>query len=401
MPGKPPAPEEILVVGAGIAGLVLAGAWAHRGGHATVLDAATQATPTGGGLQLAPPSVAALHGLGVDLRSTRAVPIQAQEIRDRDGRLLSRTPLDGCRARYGAPYLAVRRTDLHAALLDRVGHLADVEAGTPVDAVRNPEDPVVVLRDGRVRRATVVVGADGIHSVTRAALEADRPVPSGLWAHRALVPVAGLPPSFGEPVVRIWVGPGAHLVTYPVAGGDELNVVVVTPGDPADPRHRAGSWTAITEADPLRRRLAPWAPEVRRVLDAITVLRGHAVHDRPPIERIAHGRLALVGDAAHPMAPFLAQGANQAVEGAVELAAALRAPDREAGLTAYMARRAARAGGLQRDARRSVELLHLADGPAREERDRAWAEGGGLADRDVLYAYPVARLLGSAAASSA
>ncbi|MFB9311662.1 FAD-dependent monooxygenase [Nocardioides plantarum] len=393
--------DDVLVLGAGIAGLVLAGAWALRGGRATVLDAAASAPAAGGGLQLAPPSVAVLRGLGVDLAG--AVTIHTQQTRDRDGRLLGSTPLHGCAGRYAAPYLTVRRADLHAALLERVGDLTDVRPGTAVTAVDDPDDPVVTLADGRRLVAPVVVGADGIRSVARAALARDAPVYSGLWAHRALVPVADLPVAvrehLREPVVRLWVGPGAHVVTYPVAGGRELNLVVVTGGD--DDAADAPAWTAKTDPDALRHRLAGWAPDVRAVLDAVGVLRGHAVHDRPPLARLARGRLALVGDAAHPMAPFLAQGANQAVEGAVELAAALRAEDRAAGLAAYGRRRAVRAGGMQRGSREAVDLLHLSDGPARDERDRAWADETGLAHRDGLYGYPVATLLGNARASSA
>jgi salicylate hydroxylase len=401
--------DDVLVVGAGIAGLVVAGAWAHRGGRATVVDGTTYADRAGGGLQLAPPTVAVLRGLGVDLG--HAVTIDTQVTRDRDGRLLGSTPLHGCADRYGAPYLTVRRADLHAALLDRVGDLADVRLGTAVATVDvSPDGPdaddraVVVLRDGRRLTAPVVVGADGIHSVVRAALGRDDPVFSGLWAHRALVPLRGLPDHLHDPVVRLWVGPGAHVVTYPVAGGDELNLVVVTSGVESGAEsgvEALSAWTATTEPEPLRRRLTGWAPDLLAVLDAVTVLRGHAVHDRPPLAGLTRGTLALVGDAAHPMAPFLAQGANQAVEGAVELAATLAAGDRRAGLAAYERQRAVRAGSLQRGSREAVDVLHLPDGPARRARDRAWARHTGLAHRDRIYGYPVATLLGNALASSA
>ncbi|GAA5152557.1 FAD-dependent monooxygenase [Nocardioides marinquilinus] len=393
--------DDVLVVGAGLAGLVIAGAWAHRGGHATVLDASASvgASSAGGGLQIAPPTVAVLRRLGVDLDAAGAVVVHAQETRASDGRLLGRAPLHACEQRYGTPYVTVRRADVHAALLARVASVADVRPGTAVTSVHETHEPVVTLADGRTLHPGTLVGADGIRSVVRAALGPDRPLYSGLWAHRALVPLAGLPAHLAAPVVRLWVGPGAHVVAYPVAGGRELNLVVVVPGEDDDPT--APAWTAATDPEPLRRRLADWPDDVRAVLDAVEMLRGHAVHDRAPLEHLTSGRVALVGDAAHPMAPFLAQGANQAVEGAVELAAALAAADRPAALTAYERRRASRAGHLQQGSRRSVALLHLPAGPERDARDRAWAAETGLAHRDRLYGYPVATLLGNALASSA
>jgi salicylate hydroxylase len=175
--------------------------------------------------------------------------------------------------------------------------------------------------DGTVREAGVVVGADGIHSTVREALRSDAPVYSGLGIYRGLVPVDALPPGARERLVRLWLGPGGHFVSYPVASGRYLSyaATVLLPTGPPPPE----SWSRPGDPDDLRGVFGGWTGLIADIVAAIESTHQWALHDRAPLRRWSTNRITLLGDAAHPMLPFMAQGANQAIEDAMDLAACL------------------------------------------------------------------------------
>lgn len=381
-----PSRSRPVVVGGGMTGLMLAAALGRRDVACRVLERSASLGEVGAGVQLSPRSVRLLEQVGAlePLRDA-AVAITRREIRSWRGEAICGTELgESCASRYGAPYLTVHRADLQQALL------ACVPAGTvrlaaEVTHVLLGQDAAAVrLARGGLVAGCAVVGADGIRSTVRAALVPDAPVASGLAAYRALVPVARVPAQAAEPVVRIWVGAGAHLVVYPVRAGTLVNVVAVV----ASP---AGSedWVAPASVADLTRAFRGWDDLALSVLSGVDAVSAWALHDRDPLDRVARGRVVLAGDAAHPMLPFAAQGVNQGLEDGWALAACLAVPDPDGlvrALADYSRVRSPQAAHAQLVARRSASSLHVPDGPLRPDRDAALATGAPLAAQDRLLA---------------
>jgi salicylate hydroxylase len=373
-----------VVVGAGIGGLTLAAVLTRIGVPCEVFEQAPSLTEAGAGLQLAPNAVRPLLrlGLGPALRR-HAVRIAATEVRSWRDRPITRTTLgDDCERRFGAPYYGMHRGHLHAALHAAAGG-TPLRLGHRLIGVEERGAGVrVVFADGSTRHADLVVGADGIHSVAREVLAGDPLVFSGLGAYRGLVPADRLPPSAREPIVRVWVGPDKHLVCYPVAGGRLVSFAAIAPlaGPPAD--------STVDPAD-LAAAFAGWRGLVPQLIRAADTVRRWALHDREPLPRWATDRITVVGDAAHPMLPFLAQGANQAVEDAMDLAACLVMCDGDvpAALARYQSVRAPRTAAVQRRSRESAAALHLVNGAGQRDRDRTLSRSPGLDDRAWLYDY--------------
>lgn len=383
---------RIAVVGAGIGGLALAAALADAGTPCEVFEQTWRLAEMGAGVQLAPNAVRPLYRLGLEpVLRERAVRIDAMEIRSWTGAPISRTPLGAaCEALFGAPYYAVHRAHLQEALRELVGP-DRLRLGRRVRRVE-PDDGCVTLvfDDGTTHRADVVVGADGIHSVVRDALVRDDPVFSGLGVFRGLVPVDRLSPAAREPVVRLWLGPGRHVVCYPVSGGELISFAATTPlREPS-----AESWSAAGDPAELVAAFDGWHGPVSEMTHAAGPIRRWALHDREPLRTWSTGRLTVLGDAAHPMLPFLAQGANQAIEDAMDLASYLTGAglaDMPALLADYQAVRESRTAAIQQGSRGNAEMMHLADGPRQRERDRAMNRSAGLGDRAWLYGYEAGR----------
>jgi salicylate hydroxylase len=281
-----------------------------------VYDRARRPPAAGAGLQLAPNATRLLARLGVPrhLPRGRAVGASGLDLRHGvDGRVLGRVELGpACVAHYGAPHVTVLRADLAAALLATVGPHR-VRLDRPVArVVEHGAGAGLVLADGSCVEADVVVGADGIRSAVRRHLGGGVPVASPHDMLRGLAPAPA-----GPPRVTVWVGRGRHCVTYPVAGRALVSVAASVPA--AGER----AWSAPATTAEALDAYAGWHPELRALLAAVAPLRRWALHEAPPLERWCTGRVALVGDAAHAMLPFLAQGANQAVEDAVALATVL------------------------------------------------------------------------------
>jgi salicylate hydroxylase len=291
-----------------------------------------------------------------------------------------------CERLFGAPYYSVHRAHLHEALRElnepgrlRLGHRL-VRAEELQDRVR------LVFQDNTVHEADVVVGADGIHSVVRDALVRDDPVFSGLSAFRGLVPVSRLSPTARQPRVRLWLGPGGHFVCYPVAGGNLISFAAIS----SLSAPLTESWSATADPATVRGAFDGWHGDVSEVLHAAGEVRHWALHDREPLHRWSTDRLTLLGDAAHPMLPFMAQGANQAIEDAMDLAACLaeaRPETAPAALRRYQSLRVPRTAALQSGSRSSADDLHLGDGAAQHARDEALRRSAALHHRTWLYAY--------------
>jgi salicylate hydroxylase len=381
-----PAGTRIAVIGAGIGGLTFAAALRAAGTRCDVFEQARELAEVGAGVQLAPNATRPLRCLGAGPALDRhAVRIEAMEHLGWAGDPIARTVFGAeCERMFGVPYLAVHRAHLQRALLDVVDHTR-LRLGRTVARLEPAGDGVrLTFDDDTTYDADLVVGADGIHSVVREVLVRDAPVFAGLGVFRGLVPVDDLPPAAREPSIRMWLGPGRHFVCYPVAAGRLLSFAAIAPLRDAP----VESWSAPGDPADLVAAFDGWQGLISDVTRAARDVRRWALYDRPPLHTWSTDRVTLIGDAAHPMLPFLAQGANQAVEDAVELAAGLAgAPAAEipAALAAYAAARVARTAAIQRASRGHAEYLHLPDGPRRRERDRVFAGTTDLRERVWLF----------------
>lgn len=365
---------RIAVIGAGIAGLTTAAALARRGLRCHVYEQAAELAEVGAGIQLAPNATRLLARLGLTQLPRLAVQPAAIEMRRwDDGRMLGRTALgSACVELYGAPYYTVHRADLHRCLL---GQLAPgtVSLGHRLVGIADV-DGALELRFGNGSRvgANVVLGADGIHSVVRRWLVSDSPRSSGQVMYRGLVPAASAPFLPREPKVSLWLGPGRHCVSYPVAAGRYISFGATMPaaGRPAE------SWTEPGRLADLIPGYAGWHDEVRMLLSAAGTVTRSALHDRDPVATWCAGGVALVGDAAHPMLPFVAQGANQAIEDAVVVAELLAgaSPDTAAdALRRYQELRRPRTDEVHQRSRANQQTLHLRDEDRLPDlQDHAW-----------------------------
>ena len=383
---------RVIVVGGGVGGLAAALALTRLGARVTLLERAKAFAEIGAGLQLAPNATRLLFRLGLEAELRRvAFEPRAAEIRDRaDGRLLLSTPLGAqAQARWGAPYLQAHRADLHGVLL-AAGEAAgvDLRVDTPVDHLVPEDDAVRIEAGGETFSTDVLIGADGVHSRIRAAVMAETPARfTGQIAWRGLVPARLLPPGLIAPAATVWTAPRRHFVHYYVRAGELVNFVGFTP----ERRWREESWTAPAEPGEIARAFAGWPAPVAALTEALARTDGpgwrSAVHDRPPRRGWARGRVALLGDAAHPMPPYLAQGAGMAIEDAEALARHLcggAAP--AAALADYAAERFERARKVQRWAARNATAFHL-PGLARRAAFALAGRLGGESALDWLYGY--------------
>ena len=391
--------RRALVAGAGIGGLTAALALARAGFEVEVFEREPKLAEFGAGLQLGPNATRVLQRLGVleAVRGLAVAPRAIRVLRGLDGGEIARLPIGDAERRWGAPYLVIHRADLHRALAEAATRLPNValRLGTEVAAVDADDDGVTVgLERGPVatsRVGDVLIGADGLRSLTRERIGlggADAAAFSGRVAFRAMVDAQRIAPRWSAGEVTLRLGARAHLVHYPVRGGSLVNLVAAiesgwrgVDGDPP--------WDALADRPALDRAFADWSRDARALIAAAVEWRAWPLYVRPPIACFSLGRVALIGDAAHPMTPFLAQGAAQAIEDAGALARRLDdADDVAVALAAYSADRVARASRIQRDALAQGRIYHLS-GPLAFARDVAMGVLGPrrLLDRyDWLYA---------------
>ncbi|SFL40417.1 FAD-dependent oxidoreductase [Geodermatophilus ruber] len=358
---------DVVVVGGGIGGLTAALALARSGRSVRVLERSAEFAEVGAGLQLAPNATRELARLGVlDEVVARGVLPRRLVLRDAlDGAELTSLDLDEeFRKRYGGVYVVAHRSDLLDVLVEACAAAGvALETGrATVDVRQDGEVAEVVCADGAVHRAGAVVGADGLRSSLRTRLSDDEPVASGYVAYRGTVPFARAGAHVDPADVTVFIGPGLHCVQYALRGGEMANTVAVfrSPGylaNPDDP-----DWGGPEELDQV---FAGTCAAVQEALPLLWRDRRWQMFDRDPIRQWVDGRLALLGDAAHPMLQYLAQGACQSIEDAVALAGALaETRDVPAALDAYAEARRDRTARVQSTARVWGEIWHV-DGVAR------------------------------------
>ncbi len=322
--GKP----HLLVAGGGIGGMAAALALLRKGFDVDVYEQAQAFREVGAGVQISPNGNRALDHLGV-FQVLQAVSCDAdgKEIRLwNSGRTWKLFDLGAeAIARWGHPYLTVYRPDLLQVLTDAVRALkpSALHLGAKVTDFGADGDGVVLrLEDGREARGDVLIGADGVHSRIRNRLHGESAARfSGMMAWRGVIPMERLPAHMARSVATNWIGPGAHVVCYPLRGGRLMNFVATVDRDD----WRDESWTTEGTVEECRADFVGWHADIQAMIGAAPSLFKWALLGRPPMERWTVGRVTLLGDACHPTLPFLAQGAVMALEDAVVLARAFEA----------------------------------------------------------------------------
>ena len=387
--------KQLLIAGAGIGGMAAALACARPGWAVRVFERATVLSEVGAGIQIGPNVTRLLHHWGLQdaLAAVAAFPSHLQ-VRDAlTARGLGHLGLGAAmQQRYGAPYATLHRADLLALL-----HTAVQQTSTQLQLDHGlqhfSQTPFGVAVRGSAAEeidGDALVGADGLWSPVRQWLLHDGPPRStGHLAYRALVRQADLPHSLRSQHVTAWLGPHLHVVQYPVSGGDWLNVVAIVHGQ-LPPQHTSlEHWDHNANAADLRTCLAGVCTPLQDLVQAVPSWRLWVLRDRPPMagaHQQAQGRVALLGDAAHPMRPYLAQGAGMAIEDAAELATVLQSgSDIPAALAHFARQRWRRNARVQARAIRNGRIYH-ATGLVRWSRDRAMQLGGErLLDMPWLY----------------
>ena len=377
--------DPILIAGGGIGGAAAALALARKGRPVRLLEQSRAFGEIGAGIQLGPNVFRMFEQLGLtEAIEETAVRPDALVMRDAlDGEIVTRVPLndDGFRARFLYPYAVTYRPDLQNALIDacRAEPLVDLVTAAKVTGYETDGDRVTAtLQDGGRAGGAGLIGADGLWSKVRETLIGDGPPRvSGHIAYRAVLPAEEMPAHLRWNEVVLWAGPRTHLVQYPLRRGEIFNLVAVFHSD----RYEEG-WDVFGDADELFQRFSGEHPHVLELLGKIDSWRMWVLCDREPIKEWSRGPIALLGDAAHPMLQYLAQGACMAIEDAVCLAHQVdrHGQDLAAAFRAYRDKRYLRTGRVQLTARFYGDVYH-AEGVTRELRNRA------LAPRTPAQAY--------------
>ncbi|MEV4601095.1 FAD-dependent monooxygenase [Amycolatopsis sp. NPDC049253] len=381
---------RIAVVGGGIGGLATAAFLARAGLACTVYEQAAELGEVGAGLVAGPNLVRLLRRLGVlDELLARAVAIDVgwEFRRWADGSVLSAENLaESCERLYGERTYTVHRADLLSVVQAAVPPAA-LRLGAKCVGVEIADDRAVLsFADGTTTTADVVIGADGVHSTIRNALLGPSPATfSGLCAFRALVPAAAAPAFALRKAHTLWLGPGHHLVHYPISAGELINIVAFAPAG----EDVVESWTATATHAEFAAEFDGWDPRLRELIAAAGTPGRWALLDRAPLAQWSHGPATLLGDAAHPMFPFFAQGAAQAVEDAATLALCLAADTTEPAraLRRYESARRTRTARLQTVSHERAHLNHLPDGPAQQARDASLSGQDPLAANAWIYGH--------------
>ena len=390
------ASQQVLIAGGGIGGLASALACAQRGVSVQLIERAAPLSEVGAGIQIGPNVTRILQawGLGEALAQVAAFPKQLQARDAQTGQVLGTLPLgERAQSRYGAPYATIHRADLQG-ILHRAAQAAgvDMRLGQTVHGWRETASGVEVnTADGPSVQAGALIGADGVWSAVRQQLLGDAPARfTGHLAYRALVAQADFPAHLRSDQVTVWMGPRLHVVHYPVRSGQWLNFVAIVHGDkPIQDQ----DWDQVGHTQSLMQAMGAVGRDLHARLASVPAWRQWALHDRAPLSgamQMAQGRVALLGDAAHPMRPYLAQGAGMAIEDAQVLAQSLctggaSVPEQ---LKSYAQARWARNARVQARAIRNGRIFH-AQGAAALGRnlsmrfmgervmDVPWLYGGG------------------------
>ncbi len=360
-----------IIAGAGIGGLAAAIALSQAGFEIQIFERTDKLEEFGAGLQVTPNASRVLARFGVlaRVRELASKPSAVLALRGSDNARLMRLPLDDAERRWGAEYLIVHRADLQTALIEAISGRPDIQLslGTTVAGFATNGDAISVdLRRGgatAIAKADLLVGADGLRSQVRNGLGFGRPDQAeftGRVAYRALVSAKESDPRWARSEIVLRLGPEAHLVQYPLRRGSIINLVATISSSSPAGGAADRQFNATGDLSALERAFARWSNEARALIGAPVEWRAWPLYCRPPIRSFSVGRVALVGDAAHPMVPFLAQGAAQAIEDAGALERAVtQTPDIPTALAAYSRDRVERAARVQREALRQGRIYHL------------------------------------------
>ena len=390
---------HVLIAGAGIGGLTAALALARCGWRVTLLERRRLADDVGAGLQISPNASAILRQLDVlpRLAATALSPAAIHVRRGRDGATIARLPLEDAERRWGAPYLLAHRGDLHRALIEAVAGQPSIklEPECALAGFTAGEDGIAAAALHGANRVTYVadclIGADGLRSFVRERLtemqnqKDEMPQKARHVAWRALIKSDRVALNLRQPESTLWLGAGAHIVHYPLRGGRITNVVAVL-DETAGIDWAADIWAEAGDPHRIAARFGNWDRRIRELIAAADEWRIWPLVERDPAW--GAGRVCLIGDAAHPILPFLAQGAAQAIEDAAVLATCLE-PGCEIApaLAKFAAARRPRVRRVQRELRHQAWIYHLSR-PAAVLRDfaiRALGEGRMIAHYDWLY----------------
>ena len=363
--------QHILIAGGGIGGLSAALAFAKRGARVSVFEKRAVLGEVGAGLQLSANAMHVLSALGVEaeIRAAGFAP-NAAVLRDyQSGKPLLTTPLKHAhRARYRQDYLHIHRADLHRILFEAaIDAGAKIHSGNQAMRYTQSDNQITLHLDQHTVSGDILIGADGLHSqIHTQMLGQQKPQFTGQIAWRGLVSAKALPTGAIPPDANAWLGPGAHFVAYYVRGGDMINFVAVR----EQKQWTKESWHEAGEVKNLRNAFAGWDPRITALLGACDQCYLWGLFDRKPLPKWTDGRAALLGDAAHPMLPFMAQGAAMAIEDAWVLAASVTA---QAGMPAaaladYETRRKPRASKIQAISRDNAKLFHTRSASGRRFR---------------------------------
>jgi 2-polyprenyl-6-methoxyphenol hydroxylase and related FAD-dependent oxidoreductases len=355
--------KRVVISGAGIGGLATALSCAKQGFDVTVLEQAKEIKEVGAGLQMSPNAMKVLQALDVSerLASVSFSPEYAGIRHYQTGAYFLKSPLgEAAVHRYDAPYWHLHRADLISVLYQAcLENQVDIKLNTQVTGYQNqPKQVEVQTNQGKIT-ADILVGADGIKSTTRQAMKGEEAVEfTGQVAWRGTINTKQHPDLHIPPEACVWAGPAKHLVTYYLRGGDLINFVAVE--EKADWQHE--NWRQEGDINTLRASFSGWHPTVTKLLEACDESFIWALNSRPQLDSWRDGRVVLLGDACHPMLPFMAQGAAMAIEDAYVLSKSLKEHGDDIGLNHYQDARIPRTRAIQAMSKSNTSLFHMHGG---------------------------------------
>lgn len=364
--------RSAIVIGGGIGGLAVSLALAKKGVAVRLFEQAAEIKEIGAGIQLGPNVFRMFECLGItsDVSKLGVFPEHLLMFDSVTGQEVTRITLDETfKNKFKYPYAVIHRADLHRVLLaaNQQERLVELMPATKIVAVEERSNGITVrTARGEQHSADALIGADGLWSTIRSLIVNDgKPIVSGHIAYRAVLPTSGMPKHLRWQSMVLWAGEKVHLVHYPLRGGELFNLVAVFHSN----KYEEG-WDSFGDADELHERFAGTCSEVRTLLAKIDSWRMWVLCDRPPVKQWSRGPMTLLGDAAHPMLQYLAQGACMAIEDAVCIADSVDEADGDftSAFREYQAARYLRTGRVQITARVYGEFFH-ASGVARELRN--------------------------------